>query len=108
MKGLGNRPASARCDRSPPPACFGTPRPYISGWPVIIEESPGSPADVRAAERVLVELLQLEREVAELEYMRRADALERAAEAIRRLGELGSSDGILGRAAAELGACCAV
>ncbi len=72
---------------------------------MIIEESPGSPADVRAAERVLVELLQLEREVAELEYMRRADALERAAEAIRRLGELGSSDGILGRAAAELGAC---
>jgi LuxR family transcriptional regulator, regulator of acetate metabolism len=72
---------------------------------VIIEESPGSPADVRAAERVLVELLQLEREVAELEYMRRADALERAAEAIRRLGELGSSDGILGRSAAELGSC---
>jgi DNA-binding CsgD family transcriptional regulator len=72
---------------------------------VIVEESPGSPADARAAERVLVELLSLEREVAELEYMRRADALERAAEAVRRLGELGSSEGILGRAAAELGAC---
>jgi DNA-binding CsgD family transcriptional regulator len=72
---------------------------------VIIEESPGSPADARAAERVLVELLQLEREIAELEYMRRADALERAADAVRRLGELGSSEGILGRAAAELGAC---
>jgi DNA-binding CsgD family transcriptional regulator len=72
---------------------------------VITEESPGSPADTRAVERILVELLQLERELTELEYMRRADALERAAEAVRRLGELGSSEGILGRAAAELGAC---
>jgi DNA-binding CsgD family transcriptional regulator len=61
--------------------------------------------DPRAEARVLIELLQLERELTELQYMRRADALERAAEAVRRLGELGSSDGILGRAAAELGAC---
>jgi hypothetical protein len=35
--------------------------------------------------------------------VRRADALERAGDAVRVLGELGSSDGILARAAAELG-----
>ncbi len=57
----------------------------------------------RTIERVLVELLQLERELCELAYVRRADALERAGEAVRALGELGSADGILARAAAELG-----
>jgi DNA-binding CsgD family transcriptional regulator len=75
---------------------------------VIREDSPGRAAPeggAGAAERWLAELLQLERERAELEYIRRADALERAAEAVRRLGELGSSEGILGRAAAELGGC---
>jgi LuxR family transcriptional regulator, regulator of acetate metabolism len=61
-------------------------------------------ADVAAAERSLVELLALERELVELEYVRRADALERIAEAARRLGEHGSTDGLLSRAAAELGA----
>ncbi|HEY2437886.1 MAG TPA: GAF domain-containing protein, partial [Solirubrobacteraceae bacterium] len=50
-----------------------------------------------------MELLQLERELRELEYVRRADALERAGDAIRILGELGSADGILARAATELG-----
>jgi DNA-binding CsgD family transcriptional regulator len=70
---------------------------------VIIEEH-GRPAAGRAAKRVLVELLQLEREIAELEYVRRADALERAAEGVRRLGELGSAESILVKAAAELGA----
>jgi DNA-binding CsgD family transcriptional regulator len=60
-------------------------------------------ADVAAAERSLVELLALERELVELEYVRRADALERIAEAARRLGEHGSTDGLLSRAAAELG-----
>jgi LuxR family transcriptional regulator, regulator of acetate metabolism len=65
-----------------------------------------SPAivDVAAAERSLVELLALERELVELEYVRRSDALERVAEAARRLGELGSTEGLLSRAAAELGA----
>ncbi len=58
----------------------------------------------RALERALVELLQLERELSELEYVRRADALERAGDAVRVLGELGSADGILARAAGELGA----
>ena len=57
----------------------------------------------RTIERVLVELLQLERELCELAYVRRADALERAGDAVRALSELGSADGILARAAAELG-----
>ncbi len=70
----------------------------------MITEEHGRPAAGRAAERVLTELLQLQREIAELEYVRRADALERVAEGVRRLGELGSSEGILARAAAELGA----
>ncbi len=60
--------------------------------------------DVAAAERALVDLLALERELLELQYVRRADALERVSEAVRRLGELGSTEGLLTRAAAELGA----
>ena len=56
-----------------------------------------------ALERALIELLALERELSELEYVRRADALERVSDAVRVLGELGSSDGILPRAAGELG-----
>jgi LuxR family transcriptional regulator, regulator of acetate metabolism len=60
--------------------------------------------DLAAAERSLVELLALERELVELEYVRRADAFERVAEAARRLGELGSTEGLLSRAATELGA----
>ena len=71
----------------------------------MITEEHGTPSEIRTAERVLLELLQLEREIAELEYVRRSDGLERAAEAIRRLGELGSAEGILGKAAAELGTC---
>jgi DNA-binding CsgD family transcriptional regulator len=59
--------------------------------------------DARALERALAELLALERELSELEYVRRADALERAGDAVRVLGELGSADGILSRAASELG-----
>jgi DNA-binding CsgD family transcriptional regulator len=58
-----------------------------------------------AAERVLVELLHLEREIVELEYVRRSDALDRATDAARRVGELGWSEGLLTRAATELGAC---
>jgi DNA-binding CsgD family transcriptional regulator len=57
-----------------------------------------------ALERSLVELLALERELVELEYVRRTDALERVGEAARRLGELGTTEGLLSRAAAELGA----
>ena len=54
-------------------------------------------------ERALIELLALEREVIELDYVRRADALERVRDAVRRLGEIGSPQGILERAAEELG-----
>lgn len=57
-----------------------------------------------AGERALVDLLSLERELLELDYVRRADALERVSEAVRRLGELGATEGLLTRAAAELGA----
>jgi LuxR family transcriptional regulator, regulator of acetate metabolism len=57
-------------------------------------------ADVQ---RVLVELLALEREIVEADYVRRSDALERVADAVRRLGEIGSPQGILDRAAEELG-----
>jgi DNA-binding NarL/FixJ family response regulator len=69
----------------------------------VITEEHGKPVSARDAERVLVELLHLERELAELHYVRRADALERTTEAVRRLGELGSAEGILAKAAAELG-----
>jgi DNA-binding CsgD family transcriptional regulator len=51
---------------------------------------------------VLVELLALEREIVEAGYVRRSDALERVADAVRRLGEVGSPQGILDRAAEEL------
>ena len=54
-------------------------------------------------ERALIELLALEREVIELDYVRRSDALERVRDAVRRLGEIGSPQGILERAAEELG-----
>jgi DNA-binding CsgD family transcriptional regulator len=58
--------------------------------------------DAVAVERTLVDLLTLQRELLELEYVRRADALERVSEAVRRLGEQGSTEGLLNRAAAEL------
>jgi DNA-binding CsgD family transcriptional regulator len=58
--------------------------------------------DAGASERVLVELLALEREIVEAGYVRRSDALERVADAVRRLGEIGSPQGILERAAEEL------
>ena len=60
-------------------------------------------ADAAASARVLIELLALEREIVEADYVRRSDALERVADAIRRLGEIGSPQGILERAAEELG-----
>jgi len=60
--------------------------------------------DAAAGERILIDLLALEREILELHYVRRGDALERVSDAVRRLGELPSTEGILTRAAAELGA----
>ena len=65
--------------------------------------SPDQEPDIRALERTLVALLQLEREIVELEYVRRSDALERVRDAVRRLGEVGSPQGILDRAPEELG-----
>ncbi|HZE04655.1 MAG TPA: LuxR C-terminal-related transcriptional regulator [Solirubrobacteraceae bacterium] len=56
-----------------------------------------------STERVLVELLALEREIVEFAYVRRSDALERVSDAARRLGELSWNAGMLHRAAAELG-----
>jgi LuxR family transcriptional regulator, regulator of acetate metabolism len=55
------------------------------------------------AQRTLAELMALEREIVEAAYVRRADALERVADAVRRLGEVGAPQGILERAAEELG-----
>jgi DNA-binding CsgD family transcriptional regulator len=69
----------------------------------VLDTSPGADSAAHTIERALVGLLALDRELCELEYVRRADALERAGDAVRVLGELGSSDGILARAAAELG-----
>jgi DNA-binding CsgD family transcriptional regulator len=60
-------------------------------------------ADAAAVQRTLVELLALERELVEADYVRRSDARERVADAVRRLGEVGSPQGILERAAEELG-----
>jgi LuxR family transcriptional regulator, regulator of acetate metabolism len=60
-------------------------------------------ADPATAQRTLVELLALERELIEADYVRRSDARERVADAGRRLGEVGSPQGILERAAEELG-----
>jgi DNA-binding CsgD family transcriptional regulator len=54
-------------------------------------------------ERFQGELEQLERELLERRYARRADRLEHVRDAVRRLGELGSPSGILDRAAQELG-----
>lgn len=61
------------------------------------------PDGVRAIERTLIELLALEREIVELQYVRRADALERVRDAVVRLSDVGSPQGILDRAAEELG-----
>jgi LuxR family transcriptional regulator, regulator of acetate metabolism len=60
-------------------------------------------ADAAAVQRTLVELLAVEREIVEADYVRRSDARERVADAVRRLGEVGSPQGILERAAEELG-----
>jgi DNA-binding CsgD family transcriptional regulator len=60
-------------------------------------------AEPATVQRIVVELLALEREIVEAAYVRRADALERVTDAIRRLGEIGSPQRILDRAAEELG-----
>jgi DNA-binding NarL/FixJ family response regulator len=59
--------------------------------------------DIRAASRLLRELHECQRALAEQESCRRIDALQRVEDASRRLGEIGTSAGILDRAAEELG-----
>ena len=59
--------------------------------------------DRQGLQRALAACRQLEREIFELEYVRRSDAVERVDDAVRRLGEVGSPNGILDRAAQELG-----
>ena len=51
----------------------------------------------------LAGMLALQRELAELSYVRRADALERVTDAVQRLGELVPGEQLPARAAAELG-----
>ena len=58
------QPNKARVLASVPPLTKTTP-------------SAGAPSSAATAERALVDLLALERELLELEYVRRADALER-------------------------------
>jgi DNA-binding CsgD family transcriptional regulator len=59
--------------------------------------------DLVAARRLLAEVRQLERELIEIECLRRRDALERVREAVERIGEVGTPDAILERAPEELG-----
>lgn len=67
----------------------------------LTDSDPAAPA--RSTERLLIELLDLERELLELRYVRRADALERAREAVRRVGDVVAAEGLVARAASELG-----
>ena len=64
----------------------------------------GRLANAEAYTRVLVELQQLQRELIEQRYLRRADGLERVGEAVRRLDEVGTPAGVIARSAEELGA----
>jgi LuxR family transcriptional regulator, regulator of acetate metabolism len=59
--------------------------------------------DGLALARELAGLLALERELSELSYVRRADALERVADSVLRLGELVPGGELPAHAAAELG-----
>jgi DNA-binding CsgD family transcriptional regulator len=61
------------------------------------------PFDVAAGRRVLTELRALHRAALEREERRHGEALVAVSDAVRRLGELGSHDGVLARAAPELG-----
>jgi LuxR family transcriptional regulator, regulator of acetate metabolism len=64
---------------------------------------PATAAYGQALTHELAGLLALERELAELAYVRRADALERVADTARQLGELPPGEELPARAAAELG-----
>ncbi|HYN49526.1 MAG TPA: LuxR C-terminal-related transcriptional regulator [Thermoleophilaceae bacterium] len=60
-------------------------------------------ATEEAYTRDLIELHQLQRELIEQGYVRRTDGLERAGEAVRRIGEVGSPAGMIARSAEQLG-----
>jgi DNA-binding CsgD family transcriptional regulator len=62
------------------------------------------PLSVSAALETLAELRRAERELVEEHARRTADALDRVRDGIQRLGEIGSPEGFLERAAEELGA----
>jgi DNA-binding CsgD family transcriptional regulator len=69
----------------------------------VVGPAPATNDDGDALAHELAGLLALERELSELAYVRRADALERVAETVRRLGELAPGEELPARAAAELG-----
>jgi LuxR family transcriptional regulator, regulator of acetate metabolism len=79
------------------------PHALIVSTPVSTRAASEQVRDRQELQRVLAACRQLEREIIELEYVRRSDAVERVGEAVRRLGEVGSPEGILDRAAEELG-----
>src|SRR5579862_3290569 len=60
--------------------------------------------DEQDARALLASLMQLEREIVELRYTQRLDALDRVREALRRLADAASSpQAVFERAAGELG-----
>jgi DNA-binding CsgD family transcriptional regulator/GAF domain-containing protein len=66
--------------------------------------APGVPPDdAPVLAKLLTELQQVQRELIEQAFLRRADSVERVGDAVRRLGEVGSPAGVVERAAEELG-----
>jgi DNA-binding CsgD family transcriptional regulator len=70
---------------------------------VTVATNPDPPFDVAAARRVLAGVRALQLAAVEQQERERVEALDRVRKAVRRLGELGSHEGVLGHAAAELG-----
>ncbi len=89
--------------RLAPRARQGVSPALIGSTPVSTRAASTEVPDRHGLERALAACHQLEREIIELEYVRRSDASERVGEAVRKLGEIGSPEGILDRAAEELG-----
>ena len=75
----------------------------IASMPVSTRAATEQVRDRQELQRALAACRQLEREIIELEYVRRSDAAERVGDAVGRLGEVGSPEGILDRAAEWLG-----
>jgi len=66
-------------------------------------DAPAARFEVAAGRAVLERLRGVQREFVEARELQRVDALEGVREAVRRIGDLGSHEGVLDRAAAELG-----